>query len=154
MIFLHPDAESTKVLTFDEFRNQLIAAYAKHKENEKIKQERCRIGEEDVNFTVSYWFTQLPSLFQKSLDAGAPTIQISYSSYPRYYDEPKEFLDNLFRKAYPRFKKILDNMGIIITSANLESDYPSLNIKIEEFKKFVNSNYDVISDIDEEEGLK
>ncbi len=79
MIILHPDNKRATTISFDEFREQLISAYADHKKNQKIKNAKGRVSQEDVNFAVSYWVSELPTLFTAALDAGSNRIVISYT---------------------------------------------------------------------------
>jgi hypothetical protein len=149
MIILHPDGERAQVLTFDEFRKQLLKAYATHKVNEKIKAKNCEITLEDINFAVSHWMAELPGLFTKALDLKSNYVAISYSTYPRYFDEVPEFLANLFRKSYPSFYKLLQSMDIRVEHVTFEGDYPQVTISIEELKKFINTEDD-LEEIDHE----
>ncbi len=139
MIILHPDGERAQVLTFDEFRKQLVKAYATHRNNEKIKIKNCKVTTEDINFVVSHWVAELPGLFTKALDADADSVKIDYRVYPRYFDEVPEFLGNLFRKAYPTFHKLLQSMDIKVRHVAFEGNYPFCEIELTELKKFINT---------------
>jgi len=143
MIILHPDGERAQVLTFDEFRKQLVKAYANHKVNEKIKAKNCKITLEDINFVVSHWVSEIPGLFTAALDISSSTIMIGYSNYPKYYNEEPKFLSNLFRKAYPSFYKLLQSMDIKVKHVAFEGDHPYVQIEIEELKKFINQEEDL-----------
>jgi hypothetical protein len=149
MIILHPDGERAQVLTFDEFRKQLVKAYATHRNNEKIKIKNCKVTTEDINFVVSHWITELPSLFTKALDSGSATLSVSWSTYPRYFDEVPEFLGNLFRKAYPSFHKLLQSMDIKVKRVAFEGCYPACEIELTELKKFINTE-DELEELDYE----
>jgi len=149
MIVLYPDNESAQVITFDELRQQLIAAYAKHKDNLRIKNKRCEVSSEDINFVISYWVAELPKLFTKALDLKMEHVVISYDTYPRYFDQEHDFLVNLIRKAYPSFFKILQSMNVRVAVAHLEGECPQVRICTEEIKKFINgtSGADDIDDL-------
>ncbi len=146
MIILHPDNKRATTISFDEFREQLISAYADHKKNVKIKNAKGRVTQEDVNFAVSWWISELPRLFTESLDNGQSTIIISYCTYPDWSKQTNEYLANLVRKGFPICKKILDGMGIMITNSNLEVSFPTFHIDIETVKRFINSDLDVIEE--------
>ncbi len=107
--------------------------------NEKIKANKCKITTEDINFAVSHWVAELPSLFTTALDLKWDAVSIQYSTYPKYYNEETEFLANLFRKAYPVFYKLLQSMDIKVKHVAFEGNHPFVQIEIAELKKFINT---------------
>lgn len=141
MIIIYPNPERATVISIDQFKNQLIEAYANHKDNVRIKKLNSRVSKEDIDFVISYWVSELPSKFTSALDNDASYISYDHRTYPQYFDKQDLFLKKLFIKAFPLFRNILCEMNIKIDVISLKEDNPFVKIDLAELTQFIN-NFD------------